>query len=157
MPIGILPPPAVHVDANSASEEPRHDDSNHEATRHDDDTGTNTSSSFTRQVQDFVHRAYLNDALTAISSRTTWQAISDYTETGSRILAGVATILAFASSTYRNDQMSFAAGCVGTVGVTLNVFSVYSAGEARERLARLNTVLRDVKLEQVSDTPPMTD
>lgn len=109
------------------------------------------------RVEVAVRMAYVNEALSNIKERTTWQHIGDLCETGARFVAGVATILAFASSTYKNEALSFSSGCVGTVSVTISVFGAYAHREARERLVRLNAVLRDVHVREVSDTPPMTE
>ena len=109
------------------------------------------------KVQLAVRMAYVRDALAAIRQRMAWQVVADACEASSKIIAGIATVLAFASSTYNREELSFAAGCVGTCGVTVSVFGAYAMRETRERLIRLNTVLRDVRVQEMSDTPPMTD
>lgn len=105
------------------------------------------------RVEVAVRMAYVNEALSNIKERASWQRIGDFCETGGRIIAGVATILAFASSTYKDEALSFASGCVGTISVTVSVFAGYAHREARERLVRLNAVLRDVSVREVSDSP----
>jgi hypothetical protein len=109
------------------------------------------------RVEVAVRMAYINEALSNIKERIVWQRVGDACETGGRFIAGIATILAFASSTYKDDGLSFASGCVGTISVTVSVFGAYAHREARERLTRLNAVLRDVNVREVSDTPPLQD
>lgn len=115
-----------------------------------------TSASVVRErVEVAVRMAFVNEALSNIKERIAWQRVGDVCETGGRVIAGVATILAFASSTYKDQGLSFASGCVGTISVTVSVFGAYAQREARERLTRLNAVLRDVNVREISDTPPM--
>jgi hypothetical protein len=123
---------------------------------HDEDSGM-IIDDLRMQIHGMLQNAYLHDSLRALADRTRWLWVSDSTEALARFLAGVATVLSFASSTYSSDKLSFAAGCIGTIGMAINAFSMYGATEARERLARLNAVLRDVRLSQMSDTPPMTN
>jgi acid phosphatase family membrane protein YuiD len=115
-----------------------------------------TSAEVVRErVEVAVRMAFVNEALSNIKERIAWTRVADVCETGGRIIAGVATILAFASSTYKEQGLSFASGCVGTVSVTVSVFGAYAQREARERLTRLNAVLRDVNVREISDTPPL--
>jgi len=116
-----------------------------------------TAEDVKERVEVAVRMAYINEALTNIKERIAWQRVGDACETGGRFIAGIATILAFASSTYKDDGLSFASGCVGTISVTVSVFGAYAHREARERLTRLNAVLRDVNVREVSDTPPLQD
>lgn len=120
-------------------------------------SNANTDDDVRQKVQLAVRMAYVRDALLAIRQRMAWQVVADACEASSKIIAGAATILAFASSTYSYEELAFAAGCVGTFGVTVSVFGSYAMREARERLLRLNTVLRDVQITEISDTPPGND
>jgi uncharacterized membrane protein len=96
-----------------------------------------------------IETAYVRSASDAILERDSWRLVSDVTETSSRILASVTSVLSFAASTYKNPTLSFVAGVIGATGVALAGFSVYASKESRERLARLNAVLMDVDMRPV--------
>ena len=108
-----------------------------------------------------IETAYVRSASDAILERDSWRLVSDVTETSSRILASVTSVLSFAASTYKNPTLSFVAGVIGATGVALAGFSVYASKESRERLARLNAVLMDVDMRPVksdddSSTPEIS-
>lgn len=100
-----------------------------------------------------LESAYLAGAESSISGRDAWRKVSDATETVSRILAGVTSILCFAASVYADPVLSFVAGSIGTAGITLAGFSTYASRESKERLSRLNAILVDVDMTPVTDAP----
>ena len=118
-----------------------------------------------RETKDIIRadleKAYVRGARESISERDMWQNVSDFAETSSKVLAGVTSILSFASGTYKSATLSFIAGSVGVTGVTLAGFSVYASRESRERLLRLNAILHDIHVDPVTpdaqDQPTVKD
>jgi hypothetical protein len=100
-------------------------------------------------ILDIVQPAYIEDVREAVEGRRAWKKLSDFCEGSSKILAGVANILAFSSGVYDFRELSFASGCVGTASIVLSVFASYASGESRERTIRLNTTLDHVGLKRL--------
>lgn len=98
-------------------------------------------------ILNIIHPAYIDDVRHAIGGRKQWKRISDVCEAGSKVLAGVSSILAFSSGVYALKALAFASGCAGTVGIVLSVYSGYAAGESKERTTRLNTILKQLDIE----------
>lgn len=96
-----------------------------------------------------VEPAYIRDVAATVKSRFAWRRTGDVCEATSKALSGLASILAFAAGAYDNKEISFAAGCVGTVSLTFMIFASYSSREAKERTEQLNTVLRHVGVENL--------
>ena len=78
----------------------------------------------------------------------------DTIEVVSRILGGVASIVAFGASAIKDpiaaDWMSFGSGCIGTLALTLMLFSNYSGRVSRLRTKELNTVLKYIGITPVA-------
>lgn len=89
---------------------------------------------------------YERDVRTLVGGRHVWKTVHDTVEIVSKVVAGVASILAFAASSVKNSQLtdilSFSAGCTGTLALVMTVFANYSRNQSRERTKELNTVLK---------------
>jgi hypothetical protein len=83
-----------------------------------------------------------------------WKKVSDTIEVISKILSGVASMVAFGASSVKNpvaaDWMSFGSGCIGTLSLTLMLFSNYSGKVSRLRTNELNSILRHIGITPVA-------
>jgi hypothetical protein len=96
-----------------------------------------------RIMKDIVVPNYYNDVRTTISSRKKWMKSSNITELLSKILTGLATIVAFSAGAYTDYTfLSFIAGCIGTISLVCQQFSTYAKGEAKERTQQANAILK---------------
>jgi hypothetical protein len=97
---------------------------------------------------------YERDVKDLLSARHFWKKSRDNIEVISKILSGVASVVAFGASSVDNaaakEWMAFGAGCIGTLSLTMMLFSSYSGRVSRQRTRELNNVL---KLAGVSSVP----
>ena len=100
-------------------------------------------------ILDIMQPAYVEEVREAVEGRRAWKKLSDICEASSKILAGVASVLAFSSGVYDFKELSFASGCVGTTSIVFSVFASYASGESRERTIRLNTTLNHIGLKRL--------
>jgi hypothetical protein len=101
-----------------------------------------------RIMKDIVVPNYYNDVKGTISSRKKWMKSSNITELLSKILTGLATIVAFSAGAYTDYTfLSFIAGCIGTVSLVCQQFSTYAKGEAKERTQQANAILKMLNID----------
>lgn len=93
-----------------------------------------------------INPAYEAEVADLVKGRHRWKATSDAFEATSKVVAGLSSVMAFAASSIQDKRVvhwiSFGAGCLGTLGITMLLFANYSAKESRERTAELNILLR---------------
>lgn len=98
-----------------------------------------------RRLKELVDPAYVNEASLLIKGRQRWKISRDTFETLSKIVAGLASIFAFAASAKTDpktsDILAFTAGCLGTVSLVFTVFAGYSGKSSRARTRELNDIL----------------
>lgn len=103
------------------------------------------------RVRKLVEPAYLRDVEDTLSGRWQWRKIGDWSEASSRILEGLASMLAFAAGTYDMFELSFAAGCTATMALVLGLWTNYARRESRERARELNSLLKTLHLPEIPD------
>lgn len=95
-------------------------------------------------IKDVVAPTYVEEARQMIRGRGYWRRVGDGCESVSRVLAGIASVLAFSATSFDHKYLAFAAGCANTVGLVVLLFSNYAHKESRERTTQLNTILQAV-------------
>ena len=108
-------------------------------------------------IEGLVGYSYKRDVSDTVYGRFTWRKWSNAGEAASRLLAGAATVLAFAAGVYSSDSLSFTAGSLGTVSLVCQTLSAYAARESKERTDQLNTVLEHVGVASVPRLTGGTD
>lgn len=97
---------------------------------------------------------YERDVKDLLSGRYVWKKARDNIEVASRIMGGLASVVAFAASSIKNpiasDWMAFGSGCIGTLSLTLMLFSSYSGRVSRQRTRELNNILKLVGVTPVA-------
>lgn len=82
-------------------------------------------------------------------------------EVTSKVLGGLASIVAFGASAIKDpvasDWMSFGSGCIGTLSLTLMLFSNYSGGVSRLRTKELNSILKYIGVTPVAQIASSPD
>jgi hypothetical protein len=94
---------------------------------------------------------YIHEARELLHDRYAWRKVSNVCEATAKILAGMASVLAFASTSFEHPTLSFIAGCTNTVGLVLLLFGSYSSKESKERTHQLNAILAAVGVTPVPD------
>jgi hypothetical protein len=104
---------------------------------------------------------YERDVKELLSARHTWKKTRDVIEVASKILSGLGSIVAFGASSVKDpvasDWMAFGSGCIGTLALTLMLFSSYSGRVSRQRTRELNNVLRVIGVTPVAQIASSTD
>ena len=76
-------------------------------------------------------------------------------------MSGLGSVVAFGASSIKDpaasDWMAFGAGCIGTLSLTLMLFSSYSGRVSRQRTRELNNVLRVIGVTPVAQIASATD
>lgn len=98
----------------------------------------------TKIMTQLIEPAYYNDTEKNIRAREKWKSISDISQTISKILAGISTVLAFAAGFFNITILSFIAGCLGTLSLVTQQFSQYSLNESKDRTLRINRILSNL-------------
>ena len=87
-----------------------------------------------------------------LQSRATWRTIGMSMETISKIMLGVSSILAFATSIYPcNTNLSFASGSVSTLSLVFLQFANFSFRESKLSTNNLNVLLQKLHEEPVPE------
>ena len=88
-----------------------------------------------------------------LAARHAWKRARDRIEVVSKVMGGLASVVAFGASAVKNpiasDWMSFGSGCIGTLSLTLMLFSNYSGRVSKLRTRELNTVLKYIGVTPV--------
>ncbi len=101
--------------------------------------------------KELIEPTYYDDIKNNLYGRSKWKTISDITETISKILAGITTVLAFAAGFFDMSFLSFMAGCLGTISLVLLQFSSYCSNESKERTIRANQILKNLGITNIID------
>lgn len=102
-------------------------------------------------IENLVSYSYKRDVADTVYGRFSWRKWSNAGEAAAKVLAGAATVMAFAAGVYSVDSLSFVAGSLGTAGLVCMTLSAYAARESRERTDQLNAVLEHVGVAGVPD------
>ena len=90
-----------------------------------------------------------------------WKRARDTIEVVSKILGGLASVVAFGASAIKDpvaaDWMSFGSGCIGTLSLTLMLFSGYSGKVSRLRTRELNNILKYIGVTPVAQIASSAD
>lgn len=112
------------------------------------------------KILDVVNPAYVHEAKMLLSGRQRWKKTRDLFEALSKIVAGAASMVAFAASSLKDptlsDWLSFASGCMGTTSLVMLLFAQYSAKTSRSRTRELNEILdraRITPMPQIATEP----
>ena len=106
------------------------------------------------RLQGIISPQYERDVKELLGGRHVWKRTRDIIEVVSKVLGGLASIVAFGASSIKNpaasDWLSFTSGCIGTVSLTLMLFSNYSGRVSRLRTRELNSVLKYIGVTPVA-------
>lgn len=91
------------------------------------------------------------DIQRGLESRARWKLIADITEALGVMIAGIGTILAFASGFFKLEILAFLAGCAGVVSMVFIKYSAYALNECRERTMQVNMVLDKLGMAKIVD------
>ncbi|XWV25557.1 hypothetical protein QJ856_gp0197 [Tupanvirus deep ocean] len=100
---------------------------------------------------ELVEKTYFDDVKYNIKSKSRWKITGDVTEALSHILTGVAAVLAFAAGFFDYKELSFVAGCLGTISIVLLQFSSYATKESKERTQQVNRILDRLGIDEIAD------
>jgi hypothetical protein len=101
----------------------------------------------------------VNRAVEAIKERHFLWQTSDNLELACKLLPCIATILSFTASSFtmKETQLSFTAGLVGTIGVTVSGWSYSFNMECTERQERLNVIVTEAGLRAEWEPDPVDE
>ncbi|XWV26896.1 hypothetical protein QJ857_gp0154 [Tupanvirus soda lake] len=100
---------------------------------------------------ELVEKTYFNDVKYNIKSKSRWKIVGDIAEAISHILTGVSAVLAFAAGFFDYKELSFVAGCLGTISLVLFQFSYYATKESKERTKQVNRILDKLGIDEIVD------
>lgn len=104
---------------------------------------------------------YERDVKDLLAARHLWKKTRDHIEVASKVLGGLASVVAFGASSIKNpdasDWMAFGSGCIGTLSLTLMLFSSYSGKVSRQRTRELNNILKAVGVTPVAQIVSSTE
>ncbi|AGF85577.1 hypothetical protein QJ854_gp205 [Moumouvirus goulette] len=98
-----------------------------------------------------VEKTYHNDLKYNLRSKSRWKFIGDVVEALSELCLLASTILAFSAGFYDLMLLSYLAGLMGTISLSLIGFSNYAVKESRERTKQVNTLLDKIGSETIPD------
>jgi hypothetical protein len=109
-----------------------------------------------RIMKELVDPSYYLDVKDGMTSMRRWGYVGDVCELLSHIFTGFSTAMAFAAGFFNNLHLSFVAGLCGVFALLVIRFSAYSFGEKMERSARVNNVLTNLGISQLSVSDPLS-
>lgn len=103
-----------------------------------------------KRIRDLMNPAYEREARSLLIGRERWKVTRDTFEALSKIISGVASMVAFAAASIKDptvaDWLSFGSGCLGTTSLVMLLFANYSAKSSRARTRELNEILEVAKI-----------
>lgn len=103
-------------------------------------------------INDILVPNYYDEIKNTVQATKKWKKSSNMAELFSKILTGIATIVAFSAGAFTDYTfLSFVAGCIGTCSLVCQQFSTYSRGEARERITQANKILQILGIDSIPD------
>lgn len=113
------------------------------------------------RLKKIIGPEYERDVKELLAARHLWKKASDSIEVASKIMSGLASVVAFGASSVKHpvasDWMAFGAGCIGTLSLTLMLFSNYSGRLSRQRTRELNNILKIAGVTPVAQIASATD
>lgn len=110
------------------------------------------------RINNVIGPEYERDVKDLLKARRSWKRTRDIIEVSSKIVGGLGSVVAFAASSVHHpvatDWMSFGAGCIGTISLSLMLFASYSGYLSRQRTRELNNIL---KVAGVTQVPQLVD
>lgn len=100
---------------------------------------------------DLIEPSFYNDVQTNLKRRTTWKNVGTVAEVISKVLAGIAAILAFAAGFFNYQILAFISGSVGTASMVVLHFSTFAKNESNVCTDEINKILTEVGLTDLSD------
>lgn len=98
-----------------------------------------------RAMRELVMKYYTSETEDMLRGKKWWRKSGEFLEASSKIMSGVASILAFAASSNISapvsDALAFSSGCIGTFSLVILTFSTYASRESRQRTVDLNSLL----------------
>lgn len=95
--------------------------------------------------ENLINPSIVVDIETLLKAREKWRITANTTETVGHVLMAASTVLAFASGVFKNEYLSFTAGCVNIISLTLLNFSYFAEKESKKRNDSLNGILSRVQ------------
>lgn len=111
----------------------------------------NDSDFDTRVREEILNSHYFNDIKYNIRSKSRLKFLSDISQIFSYIFTSISIILTFATGYFDNLYLSFAAGCLGTIGLVLLKISSYFMAESKERTKQVNILLQHRNFPSIPD------
>jgi hypothetical protein len=103
-------------------------------------------------IKEVIVPSYFSDIQSTMRDRTSWRILSNRVEFFSKILTGLATVIAFASGVYRTQEyLSFIAGCLGTTALVCTQFASYAKSESKKQTEITNKILTKLKIDNIPD------
>jgi hypothetical protein len=106
-----------------------------------------------QHLRSILFPEYERDVKEFLAERYYWKRQRDTIEVSSKVLGGVSTIIAFASSSVQlvnvASWLSFTAGALMTTSLVLQIFASYSAGISRQRTQELNIILKTLGITPI--------
>ncbi|AGC01720.1 hypothetical protein H012_gp745 [Acanthamoeba polyphaga moumouvirus] len=106
---------------------------------------------FKEIIKKEVEKTYQSDIKYNLKSKSRWKFIGDFVEALSELCLLASTILAFSAGFYDYLLLSYLAGLMGTISLSLIGFSNYAVKESRERTKQVNTLLDKIGSETIPD------
>ncbi|AQN68065.1 hypothetical protein [Saudi moumouvirus] len=106
---------------------------------------------FKEIIKKEVEKTYHSDIKYNLKSKSRWKFIGDFVEALSELCLLASTILAFSAGFYDYLLLSYLAGLMGTISLSLIGFSNYAVKESRERTKQVNTLLDKIGSETIPD------
>ena len=107
------------------------------------------------RLHKIISPEYERDVKELLSGRHAWKRTRDIIEVTSKVLGGLASVVAFGASAIKepdaSNWMSFGSGCIGTLSLTLMLFANYSGGISRLRTKELNSILKYIGVTPVAN------
>lgn len=103
------------------------------------------------KITKLINDRYLLDIESGLTGRTCYKVAGDACETTGHILVGAAALVAFASGTWNINYLSYIAGSISILSVSLLKLSSYFQRESRERTDMLNLILSKLKIDNIVD------
>lgn len=107
----------------------------------------------TQAMRELVMKYYKTETEDMLRGKQWWRKSGEFLEASSKIMSGVASILAFAASSNISlpvsDALAFSSGCIGTFSLVILTFSAYASKESRQRTTDLNKLLEKFNITPV--------
>jgi hypothetical protein len=114
-------------------------------------TSIPTNPNLKASIGKLIDESNYSDVKMGLVGRSCFKVTADICETIGHLLVGVAAVISFAAGSFNLSYLSFVAGAVSVIAVSLLKFSSFAMAESKSQTTEINKILATLSMSPVVD------